>query len=238
VVLQFADSSQTWPAQTHSLFRTEGRAKRPSVLFFIVEPQGSGFEQGTEELTMNISRQKSKIGLMQGIALAAVLLALTGGLAWGMGSRVPAVGMEVEDFRLTDLDGRQQSLSQYRGKIVLVNFWATWCKPCTTEMPAMQASFDKLRDKGFVVLAINELEDDAKVREHIKQYGHTFPVLMDRDNKVANQFGVFGLPVSVFIDEKGRVQEYIKGGLLTEDKINQTVLRIQGGKPIQAASAR
>jgi peroxiredoxin len=157
---------------------------------------------------------------------------------WSMGSRVPAVGTPAEDFRLVDLEGKSQSLSQYRGKVVLVNFWATWCKPCTTEMPAMQTTYDKLRDKGFVVLAINELEDDAKVREHIKQYGHTFPVLMDRDNKVANQFGVFGLPVSVFIDEKGVVQEYIKGGLLTEDKIYQAVQRIQGNKPMQAASAK
>ena len=102
----------------------------------------------------------------------------------------------------------------------------------------MQASFDKLRDKGFVVLAINELEDDAKVREHIKQYGHTFPVLMDRDNKVANQFGVFGLPVSVFIDQQGRVQEYIKGGLLTEQMISDVVAKIQQQEPIKAASLR
>jgi peroxiredoxin len=71
------------------------------------------------------------------------------------------------------------------------------------------------------------LEDDAKVREYIKRYGYTFPVLMDRDNKVANQFGVFGLPLSVFIDEKGVVQEYLKGGLLTEQKIDETVARIQ-----------
>ena len=173
-----------------------------------------------------------------GLVLLAALMALPAFDGWSMGSRVPTVGMQAEDFQLADLDGKTQSLSQYRGKIVLVNFWATWCKPCTTEMPAMQTIYDKLRDKGFVVLAVNELEDDAKVREHIKQYGHTFPVLMDRDNKVANQFGVFGLPVSVFIDEKGVVQEYIKGGLLTEDKIYQTIQRIQGNKPMQAASAR
>jgi peroxiredoxin len=153
-----------------------------------------------------------------------------------MGSRVPAVGTTAEDFRLPDLTGKPQSLSQYRGKVVLVNFWATWCKPCTTEMPAMQTTYDKLREEGFVVLAINELEDDAKVREHIKQHGHTFPVLMDRDNKVANQFGVFGLPVSVFIDEKGVVREYIKGGLLTEQVILDTVTRIQKLEPIKAAS--
>jgi peroxiredoxin len=103
-------------------------------------------------------------------------------------------------------------------------------------MPAMQASFDKLRDKGFVVLAVNELEDDAKVRDHIRQYGHTFPVLMDRDNKVANQFGVFGLPVSVFIDPQGRVQEYIKGGLLTDQMLHEVVAKIQKQEPIKAAS--
>jgi len=132
------------------------------------------------------------------VLMISVFVAILGLLpfdVWSMGARVPTVGTQAEDFRLTDLDGKSQSLSQYRGKIVLVNFWATWCKPCTTEMPAMQAMYDRLRDKGFVVLAVNELEDDAKVREHIKQYGHTFPVLMDRDNKVANQFGVFGLPV-------------------------------------------
>src|SRR5512140_3322575 len=176
--------------------------------------------------------------VLMGSVLLAALMALPAIDGWSMGSRGPTIGMQAEDFRLTDLAGKEQSLSQYRGKIVLVNFWATWCKPCTTEMPAMQASFDKLRDKGFVVLAVNELEDDARVREHIKQYGHTFPVLMDHDNKVANQFGVVGLPVSVFIDQEGRVQEYIKGGLLTEDKIYQTVQRIQGNKPMQAASVR
>ncbi|MDF0664812.1 MAG: TlpA disulfide reductase family protein [Nitrospira sp.] len=177
---------------------------------------------------------KTMLGLLA-LSLTGVL---TGSLVWGMGSRVPAVGTTAEDFRLVDLEGKSQSLSQYRGKVVLVNFWATWCKPCTTEMPAMQATYDQLRDKGFVVLAINELEDDAKVREHIKQYGHTFPVLMDRDNKVANQFGVFGLPVSVFIDEKGVVQEYIKGGLLTEQVILDTVARIQQSEPMKAAALR
>ena len=172
------------------------------------------------------------------LLLAGVMLMAGSGLVWGMGSRAPAVGTTAEDFRLADLDGKQQSLSQYRGKVVLVNFWATWCKPCTTEMPAMQAIYEKLRDQGFVVLAVNELEDEVKVREHITQHGHTFPVLMDRDNKVANQFGVFGLPVSVFIDEKGVVQEYIKGGLLTEQVILDTVARIQKSEPMKAVSLK
>lgn len=184
-------------------------------------------------MKMQASRRTAFLGAL----VVGCAMLIGSGMAWSMGSRVPVVGTPAEDFRLVDLEGKPQSLSQYKGKVVLLNFWATWCKPCTTEMPAMQTTYDKLRDKGFVVLAINELEDDAKVRDHIKQHGHTFPVLMDRDNKVANQFGVFGLPVSVFIDEKGVVQEYVKGGLLTEEKIVQTVQRIQGNKPIQAASA-
>lgn len=99
-------------------------------------------------------------------------------------------------------------------------------RSCTTEMPAMQTSFNKLRDRGFVVLAINELEDDATVRGHIKQHGYSYPVLMDRDNNVANQFSVFGLPVSVFVDEKGVVQGYIKGGVLTEQEIQEFIDRL------------
>ncbi len=178
--------------------------------------------------------RKTLVGLM----VMGLMIVSAVGVGWSMGSRVPAVGTPAEDFRLVDLEGKQQSLSQYRGKVVLVNFWASWCKPCTTEMPAMQTTYDKLRDKGFIVLAINELEDEAKVREHIKQYSHTFPVLLDRDNKVANQFGVFGLPVSVFIDEKGVVQEYIKGGLLTEQLILDVVAKIQKQAPIKAAALR
>jgi peroxiredoxin len=160
------------------------------------------------------------------------------GTVWAMGSRPPATGMPASEFMLTDLDGKSRGLEQYRGRVVLLNFWATWCKPCTTEMPAMQTAYDRLREKGFVVLAVNELEDEAKVREHIQSHKHTFPVLLDRENKVANQYGVFGLPVSVFIDEQGVVREYIKGGLLTESKIHDIVNRIQAARPLSTAALR
>ena len=171
-------------------------------------------------------RSRSTNTVLVGGLLLAALTALPVFDGWSMGARGSIVGMPAEDFRLIDLEGKSQSLSRYRGKIVLVNFWATWCKPCTTEMPAMQKMYDKLREKGFMVLAVNELEGDAIVRARIRRYGHTFPVLMDRDNKVANKFGVFGLPVSVFIDEHGVVQEYIKGGLLTEQKVEEIVDRL------------
>ena len=144
----------------------------------------------------------------------------------GMASRPPVVGSPAPEFQLSDLDGETRSLLDYRGKIVLLNFWATWCKPCITEMPAMQEAYDELKDQGFVVIAVNELEDQERVREHITSHGHTFTVLMDHDNTVANMYGVVGLPVSIFIDETGRVQEYVKGSLLTKERILQTVDRL------------
>jgi peroxiredoxin len=174
-----------------------------------------------------------------GLALGwCVVCGQATGPAWGMGERPPMAGMAAQEFVLPDLKGGTHTLSQYRGNIVLLNFWATWCKPCTTEMPAMQAAHERLRDDGFVVLAINELEDDQQVAEHIRAHGHTFPVLMDRHNRVANQYGVFGLPVSVFIDEAGVVTEYIKGGLLTEQKIHDVVKRIKAhaGQPLAVST--
>ncbi len=175
-------------------------------------------------------------GFQNSLLLAGCLVFALIGTVWAMGSRPPATGMPASEFLLTDLDGKSHGIEQYRGKIILLNFWATWCKPCTTEMPAMQTAYDELREKGFVVLAVNELEDEARVREH--SHKHTFPVLLDRENKVANQYAVFGLPLSVFIDQQGVVQEYIKGGLLTESKIHDIVNRIQAAKSMSTAALR
>jgi len=149
---------------------------------------------------------------------------------WGMGSRVPIQGTTAAGFELTDLHGSNHHLSQYRGKVVLLNFWATWCKPCTKEMPAMQNAYDRLKDKGFIVLAVNELEDVNQVRAHIEEHAHTFPVLLDPNNDVANLYGVYGLPVTVFIDQQGIVREYLKGGLLTEERINRIFERLIADK--------
>src|SRR2546428_11973758 len=86
----------------------------------------------------------------------------------GMAARPPLLGSPAPEIALKDLQGQEVRLSDLHGRVVLLNFWATWCKPCKEEMPAMQASYDKLRDQGFVVLAVNELEDVKKVAEHIK----------------------------------------------------------------------
>jgi peroxiredoxin len=142
-----------------------------------------------------------------------------------MAGRPPLVGGPAPEITLKDLQGQEVRLSDLRGKIVLLNFWATWCKPCKDEMPAMQASYDKLRGQGLVVLAVNELEDTEKVIEHIRSHGHTFTVVMDHDNRVANRYGVVGLPASFIVDRQGIVREQIFGSVLTEDRITEMVRR-------------
>src|SRR5213592_3199073 len=147
---------------------------------------------------------------------------------FGMASRPPVVGSPAPEIALKDLRGQEVRLSDLHGKIVLLNFWATWCKPCKEEMPAMQASYERLRDQGFVVLAVNELEDTDKVIEHIRTHGHTFLVVMDHDNRVANQYGVVGLPASFLIDRQGIVREHIFGNLMTEQWIAELVRQYGG----------
>ncbi len=161
-------------------------------------------------------------------SLAVIGVVLLGLL--GMAGRPPLVGSPAPEIVLQDLQGREVKLSDLRGKIVLLNFWATWCKPCKEEMPAMQTSYEKLRDQGFVVLAVNELEDAEKVAEHIRTHGHTFPVVMDHDNRVANRYGVVGLPASFLIDQQGIVREHIFGNLLTEERIADMVRRYGGAR--------
>ena len=161
--------------------------------------------------------------MKQLLSTVVVCLILMG--IWGMAGRPPLVGSPAPEIVLKDLQGREVKLSDLRGKVVLLNFWATWCKPCKEEMPAMQAAYDKLRGEGFVVLAVNELEDTDKVIEHIRTHGHTFLVVMDHDNRVANRYGVVGLPASFLIDQQGIVREHIFGNLLTEERITELVRR-------------
>ena len=112
------------------------------------------------------------------------------------------------NFSLRDMNGKQVSLEDYRGQVVLLNFWATWCGPCKVEMPHLQAMYTDFSDKGFVVLAVST--DDArnvsKVKPFIKKNKYTFPVLLDKDSSVLNQYNPEQvLPYNVLIDSNGAV---------------------------------
>jgi peroxiredoxin len=118
------------------------------------------------------------------------------------------------DFGLPDTDGKLHTLSDYRGKVVLLNFWATWCPPCRHEMPSMQTLFQELKDKPFQVLACDQQEDGDTVFSFtgLLNPEPTFPILMDSKSSVSKKYGVPGLPTSFLIDKKGNIAYRAVGG--------------------------
>jgi peroxiredoxin len=108
------------------------------------------------------------------------------------------------EFTLTDLQGKTWSLRQLKGKVVLVNFWATWCPPCRKEMPDLNALYQRFKDQGFVVLAISDEEAD-KVKPFISERNISYPVMLDPGRKVNELFQVEGIPKSFVYDREGKL---------------------------------
>jgi len=108
------------------------------------------------------------------------------------------------DFTLTDLQGKTWTLSDLRGKVVLVNFWATWCPPCRKEMPDLQALYNRFKDQGLVILAISD-EEAEKVQPFIAERKITYPVMLDSGRKVNELFQVEGIPKSFVYNREGKL---------------------------------
>jgi peroxiredoxin len=107
-------------------------------------------------------------------------------------------------FTLADLEGKSWSLEKLQGKVVMLNFWATWCPPCRKEMSDLQRLYERYRDQGFVLLAISDDNPD-KVRAYIAENKYTFPALLDPERKVSNLFQVEGIPKSFVFDRQGKL---------------------------------
>ena len=107
------------------------------------------------------------------------------------------------DFTLKDVDGKTHSLSDYRGKVVMLNFWATWCPPCRFELPSMERAYNKLKQHNVEFLAINLGEDADTIFTFTADYPVSFPLLMDIDSSVSERYPVIGLPTSYFVSPDG-----------------------------------
>src|SRR5215210_6819420 len=130
-------------------------------------------------------------------------------------STVPVkVNFAAPDLTLVDSQGISHSLTDYRGDVVLVNLWATWCPPCKEEMPALQAFYNKYKGQGFVVIAINDGDPTADVLQFVKDYQLTFPVWLDPTYIATEQaFKTLNLPSSFVIDRNGVIQFQWVGGI-------------------------
>jgi peroxiredoxin len=113
---------------------------------------------------------------------------------------------------LLTVDGASFSLQQLRGKVVLVNFWATWCEPCITELPSLQRLRDQLAAKGFEVLAVNYQEGPARINSFIQKLNLTLPVVRDTDGSVARSWGARIFPASYLVDRDGNIRHSLSGG--------------------------
>jgi thiol-disulfide isomerase/thioredoxin len=148
------------------------------------------------------------------LTLAFLLLSVLPVLAGGSRPKVQPAGVQVgstaPNFTLKDVQGRTVSLADFRGKVVFLNFWATWCPPCRAEMPSMERLNEVLGKEQFAIVAVNVEEDPQGVRDWLKKNPHRFTVLLDPQAKAQNLYKVFRFPETFLIGKDGKVlQHYI-----------------------------
>ncbi|HEY4930327.1 MAG TPA: TlpA disulfide reductase family protein [Terriglobales bacterium] len=147
----------------------------------------------------------SKRILIYGIVVLCLLGVYLAGRRTAQKPKPSASGNLAPDFTVTDIDGRKLSLADYKGKVVLLDFWATWCGPCRTEIPRFVEMQNKYGTDGFQVIGVS-MDDDAKpVREFAQQYKLNYPVAVGDDRLAERYGGVLGLPVNFIIDREGRI---------------------------------
>lgn len=131
--------------------------------------------------------------------------------------RLPEVGETIYEFAAQDLDGHTIRLSDYRGKPVMVNFWATWCPPCRMELPDFQQAYTAHQDDGLVILAVNQDEPDDVVRSYFyEENGFTFTPVLDTGSQISRAYGVYSFPTTVFVNPDGVVTAVHQGLLFPE----------------------
>jgi len=121
--------------------------------------------------------------------------------------------VDPRDFTLPLLGGKNAALSSYKGKVVLLNFWATWCPPCRAEMPSMETLYKRFSAQGLEILAVDMGEDALIVQRYIKNGGFTFPVLLDSSSKVSSVYGIQAIPTTYIIDREGKIIGRVVGSI-------------------------
>jgi len=141
----------------------------------------------------------------------------------------PVKGFQAPDFSLESIQGDYVRLSDLRGKVILLNFWASWCPPCRYEMPTFQKLFQQYQNQKFVLLTINLTAQDSTnaLDAFIQKYNLTLPILLDKDGKVARTYQIQSLPTTFIIGANGIIQDIIYGGPVSETllqiRINQAL---------------
>ncbi|MFO1351208.1 MAG: TlpA disulfide reductase family protein [Gammaproteobacteria bacterium] len=134
------------------------------------------------------------------------------------------------DFKLPDIQGKTHALADYRGKVLVVNFWATWCAPCVKEMPSLQRAWEQLRGDRVQVIGINLGEEAADITQFIGKYPIEFPLLLDAEMAQQAAWGLKGLPTTFVVDPNGRIAYTVLGDKNWDDpEILKQIRALQGG---------
>lgn len=131
--------------------------------------------------------------------------------ACGQGPKVIEIGAPAPNFTLVDRQGKTWTLSELKGQVVFVNFWATWCPPCREEMPSMQKLYKMLPKDNFKMLAILNKDDPALADSFAKKHDLTMPIINDQDNTLGAAYGLTGLPETFIVDKQGILREKFIG---------------------------
>ena len=182
----------------------------------------------------DVRRRRRRIALAVALVLAAAFLVGVRSMGHILAS-APAPGKPAPDFTLPQLDGPPVRLSDLRGRVVVLNFWASWCIPCREETPALKAFYQQYGDR-VAFYAINVAEPVGTVRAFLAEFGATYPVLLDRDKTVYRQYRVTGYPETFWIDEQGIVRIHWRGPMTLADmeRLYEETLAAgtaQGGAP-------
>ena len=170
------------------------------------------------ELVNPLAPAAPRSGLDEAPAPAAPTAPSTGGSASPIGTVAP-------DFQLRTLTGETVKLSDFRGRPVVINFWASWCGPCKAEMPLLSKTYNELKDQGLVILAVDVQELEAVVEKYVKDNNLPFTILLDRNGEIANLYRARGLPTTYFVDPEGKVQSW-QVGTLTQTTLRRHLDRI------------
>lgn len=146
--------------------------------------------------------------------------------------------LAMEDFEAVDFEGNTVKLSDYKGKIIFLSFWATWCPPCREEMPWMQEIYDEHKDQDVVILAVSPTSvemrggDDSdraenQVRKFITENGYTFPVLLDKEDKAWSVYQQRGIPANYVIDKQGIIRYSIPGAFRSKEQMETFIENIR-----------
>ena len=122
------------------------------------------------------------------------------------GIEQPEYKVSVLDFKGKPVGRNPASLKDYRGKFILINFWATWCGPCKQEMPELETLYNTMKDNGLVVLAVSEGESMTKVKNYLAQNPYSFPVLLDESQTIGSMYKAINIPLTYLVDPKGNIR--------------------------------